>query len=244
MKHVEDTADRRQKSWCIHCGGWITEVVTNRDHAPSKVLLDEPFPANMPLMRVCQSCNSSFAKDEEYVAGFLGAVLSGSADPDAQVVERSARILRSNPALRLRIKNAKQVERNLFGEETISWEPEHSRLEKVLVKNARGHAFYEISEPMLEEPSKVRFRPLETLDKTQTAVFENVAWPNGFWPEVGSRMMTRFMTGEDLDEGWVIVQEGVYRYAVIQTGGLLVRIVMREYLAAEIVWDCSAPSPR
>ncbi|MGO4558105.1 hypothetical protein [Mesorhizobium sp. 2RAF21] len=237
MKQIEDTADRRQKSWCIHCGGWIEQVITNRDHAPSKVLLDEPFPANMPLMKVCRPCNSSFAEDEEYVAGFLGAVLSGSADPDAQVVERSARIFRGNPGLRSRIEKAKQVDRNLFGEETISWGPEHARFERVLVKNARGHAFYEISEPMLKKPSKVWFGPLAGLDEKQTAVFENAAWPNGLWPEVGSRMMTRFLTGEDLDEGWVIVQEGVYRYTVMQTGGMLVRIVMREYLAAEIVWE-------
>lgn len=236
MKQVEDTADRRQKSWCIHCGSGITQVITNRDHAPSKVLLDEPFPANMPLMKVCQPCNSSFAEDEEYVASFLGAVLSGSTEPDAQVVDRSARIFRSNPGLRSRIEKAKRVERNLFGDETVSWGPEHARFERVLVKNARGHAFYEISEPMLEEPTKVWFGPLALLDDKQTSVFENVAWPNGLWPEVGSRMMTRFITGADLDEGWVIVQEGVYRYAVIQPR-TIVRIVMREYLAAEIVWD-------
>ncbi|UVK40580.1 hypothetical protein LHFGNBLO_002062 [Mesorhizobium sp. AR10] len=50
-------------------------------------------------------------------------------------------------------------------------------------------------------------------------------------------MMTRTITGEDLDEDWVIVQKGVYRYAVMQTAGMLVRIVMREYLAVEIGWE-------
>lgn len=236
MRQVEDTADRRQKSWCIHCGSGISQEVTNRDHAPSKVLLANPFPPNMPLMKVCQPCNSGFAEDEEYVGAFLGAVLSGSTDPDAQVVERAARTFRSNRGLRNRIEKAKRVDRNLFGEETISWGPEHDRLHRVLVKNARGHAFYEISEPMLDEPSRVWFGPLTVLDERQTEVFENVTWPNGLWPEVGSRMMTRFITGDDLDEGWVIVQEGVYRYAVIQTNGMLVRMVLREYLAAEIVW--------
>jgi hypothetical protein len=237
MKQIEDNADRRQKAWCIHCGDWINQVVTNKDHAPSKTLLDKPYPPNLALMKVCQRCNSGFAEDEEYLGAFLGALLAGSTDPDAQVVDRAARTFAGNPGLRSRIEKAKQIDRNLFGEETIYWEPENDRIRNVLVKNARGHAYYEITEPMLEEPSSVWFGPLAHLDERQTQVFENVSWPNGLWPEVGSRMMRRFITGEDLDEGWVIVQEGVYRYAVIQTGGMLVRMVLREYLAAEIVWD-------
>lgn len=237
MKQIEDTADSRQKSWCIHCGSWLSEVVTNKDHTPSKVLLDEPYPPNLALMKVCQPCNSSFAEDEEYMTAFLGAVLSGSTEPSAQVVERAARIFANNQSLRARIQRAKQVDRNLFGEEAISWLPENDRIRNVLVKNARGHAYYEIAEPMLEKPSRVWFGPLAHLSDEQMRVFENVSWPNGMWPEVGSRMMTRFITGEDLDEGWIIAQEGVYRYAVMQTGGMLVRIVLREYLAAEVYWE-------
>ncbi|MBZ9881962.1 hypothetical protein LB535_06315 [Mesorhizobium sp. CA10] len=212
-------------------------MTTNRDHAPSKVLLDKPYPANMPLMKVCQPCNSGFAEDEEYVAGFLGALLSGSTEPEAQLIERSAHIFRSNPQLRSRVEKAKHIDRDLFGEETMLWLPELPRFENVLVKNARGHAYYEISEPLLEAPSGVWFGPLASLTSDQTASFEDIPWPDGLLPEVGSRMMSRFLTGDDLDDGWVIVQEGVYRYAVMQTGGMVVRIVMREYLAAEIMWE-------
>ncbi|WP_095448451.1 hypothetical protein [Ochrobactrum quorumnocens] len=237
MKQVEDTADRRNKTWCIHCGSRLEQVIANRDHAPSKALLDEPFPANLPLTRVCQPCNSSFAEDEEYTAAFLGAVLSGGTNPDAQVVDRPKATFRSNVALRARIERSKTVERDLFGQETVAWSPEHDRLRRVLIKNARGHAFYELGEPMLGEPSRVWFGPLVVLDETQSEVFENVVWPEGLMPEVGSRLMTRFITGDDLDEGWIIVQEGVYRYAVLQSGGVIVRLVMREYLAAEIIWE-------
>lgn len=90
---------------------------------------------------------------------------------------------------------------------------------------------------MIEAPLSVWFGPLAVLDGRQLQVFEDVTWPNGTWPEVGSRLMTRFCTGEDLDDGWIIVQEGVYRYSVKQSGGLIVRIVMREYLGAEITWE-------
>ena len=58
----------------------------------------------------------------------------------------------------------------------------------------------------------------------------------GVLPEVGSRMMTRVMTGQDLADGWVVAQDGVYRYAVAQAGTLLVRTVLFEYLATEVYW--------
>jgi hypothetical protein len=54
------------------------------------------------------------------------------------------------------------------------------------------------------------------------------------WPEVGSRMATRLLTGEDTAGHWVVVQDGIYRYSVQQTGGLRVRSVLSEYLATEI----------
>ena len=49
-------------------------------------------------------------------------------------------------------------------------------------------------------------------------------------------MMTRVLTGQDLDGPWVIVQDGVYRYAVSQTGGVLVRSILYDYLATEVFW--------
>ena len=57
------------------------------------------------------------------------------------------------------------------------------------------------------------------------------------WPEVGSRMMTRLATGEDMAGQWVVVQEGIYRYSVQQAGGLRVRSVLSEYLATEVQWE-------
>ena len=50
-------------------------------------------------------------------------------------------------------------------------------------------------------------------------------------------MMTRLVTGEDLRNGWVNVQEGVYRYRVEQHGGFLVRSVLHEFLATEVYWE-------
>jgi hypothetical protein len=58
----------------------------------------------------------------------------------------------------------------------------------------------------------------------------------GLWPEVGSRAMHRMIVGAEGDYPWIEVQPGRYRY-LVATGPALVRIVIAEYLAAEIVWD-------
>ena len=50
-------------------------------------------------------------------------------------------------------------------------------------------------------------------------------------------MMTRVLTGHDLVDGWVVVQDGSSRYSVVQEGRILVRSVIAEYLATEVFWD-------
>ena len=61
----------------------------------------------------------------------------------------------------------------------------------------------------------------------------------GIWPEVGSRALQRVLVaGTDaFAGGWVTVQEGNYRFRTSQGNGLTVKIVLREYLGCEIVWN-------
>lgn len=236
MKNIEEFVDERQKAWCVHCGQGLAGLETSRDHIPSKTLLLKPYPANLPVMEVCKGCNAGFALDEEYLAAFLGSVLAGSTDPGSQVHVSAGRILQKNLTLRVRIEKAKLEYRTRDGETRFVWKPEAERINRVILKNARGHAFYEFGEPMLDHPRHVWAWPLKSFTTDQRADFENVDLGAG-WPEVGSRMMTRVVTGQDLADGWVIVQDGVYRYAVMQTGLMLVRTVLFEYLATEVYWD-------
>jgi hypothetical protein len=221
----------------VHCAKWIGEGESNRDHVPSRSLLRKPYPANLPTVSVCKSCNEGFSFDEEYLVALLGCVLTGSTSPDRQDNPTVERILERSPSLRRRIESARTESRTVFDHETsIVWAPERERVERVILKNARGHAYFEYGEPMLEPPTHVWFAPLPVLSSEDRSQFEHV--PRGsLWPEVGSRMMTRVLTGQDLLEGWVIAQDRVYRYAVVQEGGLMVRSVMEEYLATEVLWD-------
>jgi hypothetical protein len=202
-----------------------------------RVFLLKPYPDNLPVVPVCRSCNTGFAPDEEYLLAFLGSVLAGSTDPEKQVHGNAARVLTRNPSLRARIESARSEFQTSSSEKRIIWKPEVERIERVLLKNARGHAIFEIGEPMLEPPAYVRSAPLdEALTLEQRAVFEGIDFGPG-WPEVGSRMMSRMLTGQDLANGWVVVQDSVYRYAVTQTNGILVKAVLFGYLTTEVLWE-------
>lgn len=239
MEKIEEFVDDRQKSWCIQCGASIGSVETSEDHVPSKGLLREPRPENLPVVDICTSCNNGFSADEEYLFLFLNCVLARTTDPDRQDEPKVGRALRRHEKLRARIERSRTEHQTPDGETRLVWKPETDRVNRVIVKNARGHAFYEYGEPMLREPDQVRAAPLESLTAAQRDAFENIQGDGMLagWPEVGSRMMSRVMTGQDLRDGWVIVQDGVYRFGVAQSGGILVRSVLFEYLATEVWWD-------
>jgi len=108
------------------------------------------------------------------------------------------------------------------------------RVAAVLVKLAKGHALYELHEPQYLPPTSVHFTGLHTFSPAQLEKFEAPAVA-AIWPEVGSRAMQRL--AEEGSAGWVVVQPGRYRF-LAQTGGpVLVRMVLSEYLAAEVTWD-------
>ena len=236
MDHIEDFSDQRHKSWCIQCGTGISDLRTNEDHVPSKSLLEKPYPPELPTVRICTDCNTSFSRDEEYFAAFLGAVLSGSTDPESQKTSTAARIFRRNNALRKRIDAQRQDYTTVFGTQETVWNPETDRVRNVIVKNARGHVYYELGQPAFGEPSSVGIRPLEMLSQDDLSGFLAIDHGDG-WPEVGSRMMTRLMTGQDMEDGWIVVQDGIYRFAAVEDDRFLVRIIIQEYLAAEVFWS-------
>lgn len=229
-------SDRRHKSWCIHCSRTLVGRSTNRDHVPSKSLLSRPFPPQLPVVEICMDCNVGFSLDEQYFVAFLGAVLSGTTDPEQQKSEVAARTLESNPSLRARIDATKKEYRTLGGETRVLWIPDDDRIKRVIVKNARGHAYYELGEPMLEAPAFVRATPLETMTSEEREEFFSMGGISG-WPEVGSRLMSRLVTGDDFEDGWIVVQKVQYRYHIDHSDNVRVRAVVAEYLATEVIWE-------
>jgi len=238
MEKVDDFSDVRHKAWCIHCGESLAQTATNADHVPTQGFLQKPRPSHLPVVPICQSCNSSFSIDEEYMIAFLSIAICGSSELEKQKGSRIGRMLQRHTKLRNRIDNSKTEYETIGGDKKVFWVPERDRIERVVIKNARGQVFFECGEPIFEAPAHVFSVPLGMMAEQQRQDFELVDDGNiARWPEVGSRLLTRMCTGEDMEGSWIVVQDHVYRYAINFNPPIRVRTVISEYLATEVVWE-------
>jgi hypothetical protein len=188
------------------------------------------------MVGACERCNTGFSSDEQYLSCFIECVLCGTAEPESLRRPKIKRILDEKPKLREQIQGS--VTRD---GDALLWKLETERVRKVILKLATGHAAYELF-TQDQPPSHIEFSPLIVLSEQQRGDFESGPWGQfAPWPEIGSRAFVR-ACGAKVDEfaqfgGWVVVQPGRYRYAVNETGGVLVRIVLSEYLACEVSWE-------
>lgn len=225
--------DGRLIDQCVYCG----DNPGTSEHVPSRILLDDPLPGNVPTVDACATCNTSFSLDEEYVACFLECALCGTADTAAVSREKVSRALLHNPSLAARIRRSLRE-----GDDgSLVWIPEENRVRRIAVKLARGHAAYDLSLPQFEEPIEVSILPFVAMSDPMRTNFEGagIGELRG-WPTIGSRAFHR--AAEAYPYGaqpgpWITVQDGRYRYSVDQPGGVCVRIVLSEYLACTVEWE-------
>jgi hypothetical protein len=242
MDQLQNLADDRLINGCIYCGG----VADTRDHVPSRIFLDPPYPENLPVVGACKICNQGFSKDEQYLACLLESVLAGSTDPEKIRRPSVARALKRAPALRSRIEAARSIHND-----QIVFNPEKNRIKNVMLKLARGHAAFELSQPCSEAPDHYWCGLLESLTEDQRLAF-SAAHIQQLYGEIGARNMQRMFAAEvklQSESGeqeklqvvvnyWVDVQNGCYRYlAIDDIGGVVIRIVISEYLACEVGWQ-------
>ena len=224
--------DERLVSGCIYCGA---EQLT-REHVPSKVFLDRPYPEYLPVVGACRSCNTGYSLDEQYVACFIECVVSGGTGSDVIKRNKILRTLERSCGLKSKIESSRREDDN----GRLVWKPEIERVERVVLKLARGHYAYELF-TIFDEPSFINISPLCAFDKVQRCQFEgDIDTYTSIWPEIGTRAFYR-SCGCCVDrfsvvDGWIVVQNGRYRYKVMGCGDSIVRIVFREYLAAEVGW--------
>ena len=221
--------DDRLRGSCIYCG----RVPSTRDHVPSRVLLDEPYPNNLPVVEACRRCNQGFSKDEEYLACFLECVIHGTTTPDKRFRPQVSTILASRPKLRVRIEKSKRTD----GSNGLVWHPAAERVEKIVMKLARGHIAYELGNLHLEPPQFMAISPFPLMSAEQQLRFNSSSGEVSGWPEIGSRAFINI--GKDRPsayDSWNNLQDGNYRYSIRQSAGDEVRLVIREYLACIVVW--------
>jgi hypothetical protein len=221
--------DERLTGCCVYCGG----LHETDDHVPSKVLLDEPFPPDLPTVPACDACNNGFSADERYVACLVECVVAGTVEPAAIRRDKVRRIISERPDIASGIAACRrEPEPGKF-----LWDPDPKSVRNVVLKLARGHAAYECGEPRHDEPEHVAILPLIAMPDRDRLLFETTPAVD-VWPEIGSRAFMRAVEGGPeryRDDGWCVVQEGRYRY-LVASSGLMVRAVIGEYLAFEVAW--------
>lgn len=114
--------------------------------------------------------------------GLLECVLAGHADPEHIARASIAAKLRRQPALLRRLAAARRE-----GARGAEWAVETDRARRVILKLARAHAAFEMNEPRLDEPTRIRISPLPLMSERDRATFEGGPSPLALLPEVGNQ---------------------------------------------------------
>lgn len=162
MRQIRTFSDIRLEGHCIYC----LKDADSREHVPSKVFLDKPFPENLPIVPACSKCNQDFSLDEEYVACLLECTLSGTTDPEHLERLKIGKILNRKPKLRRMLQDARE---EIGGK--VHFSIDRERVERIIVKLAKGHAKYENSEIQLNKPIYVGFSPISFLSESERNSF-------------------------------------------------------------------------
>jgi hypothetical protein len=143
MKQIRDSSDERNRYFCIHCG----RATETRDHAPSKIFLDEPYPDNLAVVGSCLCCNAGYSLDEEYVACAIQCAKIGSTAPEKTDRRKIKRILQKKPVLADSLAKCLRVD----NDGNVSFDFDPSRLQRVILKLARTSLTNWVS-PILTSP--------------------------------------------------------------------------------------------
>jgi hypothetical protein len=236
-QHVSDAtvdprhlfSDERLRGFCVYCG----DQPSSADHVPARVFLDEPHPETARVVDACAKCNSGASLDEQFVACLIESVVCSSTDSARLEREKVRRTLSHAPLLGQMIARGRSPD--LLG--GLNWNitsEQYVRVERVVVKLARGLIAYEESNPQLDDPEHVSIRPLVAFGDAEREEFEGRAAKRVAHrsPEVGGRA---FIRAWELSDGspWIVVQPDRFRYRV---DGTEVRMVLRGYLACIVAW--------
>lgn len=228
MLQRKPLGDKRLENVCTFCG----DFADTRDHVPSKILLDEPFPENLPVVPCCTKCNHDFSLDEEYITCFLECIKCGSVEIEDLKREKIKNVLTRKESLRKKIEDSISIK-----DDNISFNIDEKRLQNVLLKLARGHIRFECDNLFIDElPS---FFNVDFIVNFSEEQLNNFLSPSKFvfLPEVGSRTFFDMCidANNNLYTKWQIVQPNVYQYMISENSSS-VKMIIYNMLAVEIGW--------
>lgn len=176
----------------------------------------------------CRKCNQGASKDEEYAACFIECLKVGTTEIASIEREKVKRILERKPKLKAMIQI--DLDAKAGSNEYQVWS---RRVWSVFIKMAQGHARFENSEHELSDPVGLKWEFLGAMSNDDVQEFLSPL-PVDLWPEVGSRAMIGFLN--DPTSFWTTVQEGNYAYATRFGTRRIVRLILRDCFAVEVVW--------
>lgn len=226
MRAFQEFFDERHRDGCTYCG---RPSAGTRDHVPARVLLDRPFPENLPVVPCCPRCNNRKSIHEQYLACLIDCVVTGSPDPCERKRPTVRATLQRSSGLRAEL--ASRMIADVAGA-TVTQIPIR-RTRHILKLLAMGHIKFEIAERVTYGCVRVAFAPMPLMSEDQRNEFEQGATGgDGGYPEIGSRAFVRMF--EDKEWPWTVVQPGRYRYLVDHDAGPEVKLVLSEFLACRV----------
>jgi len=219
---------------CVYCH----EKAETREHIPSKIYLDAPYPDNVAVLPACYECNNSYSSAEQYLGCLIDYVEYKLNKSESVRRDKIKKAFNSRPNLK------KEFEKSTVYKDNgqIDYiEFDVDKVKKTILKLGIGHAVYSLSELCLDPPKIISYKFLPELTEEELNNFNSGVLLD-IIPEIGSRGATNMTITTDGTpvETWKIVQENQYRYlAYIERENITVRIVIGEYFYAEIIWNNS-----
>ncbi len=228
MIQIKSYADPRHNQYCAFCANFKTKLT--KDHIPSKVFLNKPYPENMHIVQACHNCNNGFSIDEEYIAYWIEIAIFKETGVETERYKKTLKALRRNISLRKKI-----LGNNLFGKDELL-PIDDNRLKNILFKLASGHILFRYSNPQYKKPTYIKWGFLLSLNRRDRNKFESIPKIEVL-PESGSRTIIMIDKFGQYYYPWEIVQDDVYRYLVASAeNSTFVKIVLSEFIYAEVIW--------
>jgi hypothetical protein len=242
--------DSQRYCECIYCGA----VANSREHIPSKIFLEKPYPNNLLLVPSCKTCNNYFSYDELYT-WFAIQILKKEYYRSIYITSETYedRFKKHSPIIAKVHKDVESfcLSKDLNQKDDI-YNFKSKRIERILWKLAVGHSVFELSECYYtgdeEWNISITYSFLPTLSLNEIDDMNaSIDISNYPLPEVGSRIFEHIYVLQPkinykcykgfLMLDWIDIQKMKYRYTCANLGDrIVVKIVINEFLYSIITF--------
>lgn len=240
MIQLTPFSDKRLDYCCAYCG---ENMPNTRDHVPSRILLDDPFPENLPVVGCCEKCNNEFSKDEGYFATAIECMIHCTRDTESLSREKIKRTLNKSGKLKEDFAGSFLEEDPVLFPDIVRklfFRIDRQRFENVIIKLAKGHVKFELSTPIFRPPDVIWFGFVNEMSQEDYDVFFSTDRLEKS-PEIGCRAFQKMCFDNRSDgpfNNWIIVQEGRDAYNVSdQWQKITVKIHLSKYFCCYVDWN-------